>query len=270
MKNNLQEYLLSKLQLQDLRNKDEGASHEEDCHENVDSYTASTHYSEDNDCYRRYTEYKKQPSSAATSLSSLQNPFTILALLGALVIAAGACYWAAAVGSGPVGLLNVEGGGIARGNSSREWESLYFSELADQKMSKSKTEMDEKSILQSEDYVRKIKVPAETMTVQMQLAGLQLASESGYVNPTCKIDETKDRQLPPYNAHSCITNNECTGERVCTAFGWCRGKSLCGKNQLKEACKIQEALDFKCEKDEQCRGARICSDSYLCEGLDSC
>ena len=54
--------------------------------------------------------------------------------------------------------------------------------------------------------------------------------DSGKISSAnCDIDETINRKLKPYKAHSCINSEECKGERQCTAFGWCRGKAMCNE-----------------------------------------
>ena len=144
-------------------------------------------------------------------------------------------------------------------NSSRQWQSHYFTELVEEQNKKpnenSKDEQKEDKSLEQEKKRKKKE------------------EEDKDLDPKCKIDESKERMLRPYNPHSCINTKECKGQRICTAFGWCRGKDLCGKNKLLEACKIKENTDFTCEDDKDCRGARICSDSSttnVCEGVDQC
>ena len=51
----------------------------------------------------------------------------------------------------------------------------------------------------------------------------------------CLIDENIrfNKNAQP---HSCMLSSECTGARICTSFGWCRGKKLCYDNEVKAAC----------------------------------
>ena len=219
----------------------------------------TTQATDSSDNYHRYREVKEKARGGFGGLST-SNVLVMVSVLGLLVVVSSAvtsCW----VFMKKTPLHPSSSPTDQPSNSSREWQSLYFSELAEGHRQEPRGGEQE-----AREFGR-----AEIE----EMDGMQLVEEDGGSGGSpgsdpCNIDETKNRRLMPYNAHSCISNEECTGQRVCTAFGWCRGKSLCGKNQLQKACKIIENTDFACQRDEQCRGARICSDSKLCEGLDQC
>lgn len=89
----------------------------------------------------------------------------------------------------------------------------------------------------------------------------------------CDVDETKN----PLGPHKCFVNSECTGMRICTTFGWCRGKAMCTDEERAEACDVTKHTDPTCKVDEDCLGARLCensilppgSETYLCEATDT-
>ena len=92
----------------------------------------------------------------------------------------------------------------------------------------------------------------------------------------CRVDETKAKKYGS-QPHSCISDNECTGMRYCTSFGWCRGKTLCSPDKLKKACEVNEDVkstmnELKygkkgCISDNDCKGQRLC-DTGKCSGED--
>ena len=103
---------------------------------------------------------------------------------------------------------------------------------------------------------------------EMSKTKVHIREQGRVSNADCDIDETKDRKLKPYKAHSCINSEECKGERQCTAFGWCRGKAMCNEYSKQAACLIFESQDMTCLGDYDCRGARFCGDFGYCEGQD--
>ena len=84
----------------------------------------------------------------------------------------------------------------------------------------------------------------------------------------CKIDESKRESEYGDQKHSCLSNADCRGSRYCTAFGWCRGKSLCTEEELKEACQINE--DVKAVFNRVEKGQKRCSSDYDCKGSKTC
>lgn len=65
-----------------------------------------------------------------------------------------------------------------------------------------------------------------------------------------------------------MLSSECQGARICTSFGWCRGKVLCYDSEVKSACKVVEKKT--CKTDDDCYGSRLCDDyDGKCDGEDS-
>ena len=58
------------------------------------------------------------------------------------------------------------------------------------------------------------------------MAMLLLAAVSA--TNTCQYDEAKNKR----GANKCTRNNECSGARTCSSFGWCQGASGCRQPDL--------------------------------------
>ena len=87
------------------------------------------------------------------------------------------------------------------------------------------------------------------------------------VPPFCDIDELENK----FGAHQCLVSDECKGTRVCTTFGWCRGKTLCEEGSREAACKVVEAEGNVCQNDKDCQGERLCDDDlHTCDGPSRC
>ena len=102
-------------------------------------------------------------------------------------------------------------------------------------------------------------------------AALLLASIEALGDPDCTWDELKNKWGP----NMCLFDSECSGARICDAYGYCFGESGCPASASEaDACNYDESKNplgpNRCTYDTECAGARDCSAFGWCEGVSGC
>merc|ERR1719263_976824 len=83
----------------------------------------------------------------------------------------------------------------------------------------------------------------------------------------CKIDEREN----VFGAHRCRSNSHCEGNRTCSRYRWCQGRSGC---VVVPKCRVNEKKHVwgahRCRSNSDCEGKRTCSRYRWCQGVSGC